>query len=116
MPNRRPKVIDRGGLDTLLDRTAGTSVYPVIVVGASTGVRRGELCCLEWSDLNWHDATLEVSKSLEETKQGLRVKSTKSGETRRFSLPAEVLEVLREHKREQDPTASFTEPIIAISI
>jgi integrase len=48
------------------------------------------------------NATLEVSKSLEETKQGLRVKSTKSGETRRFSVPAEVLEVLREHRREQD--------------
>jgi integrase len=55
------------------------------------------------ADLNWDTGILEVSKSLEETKAGLRIKGTKSRETRRFAIPAEVLEVLREHKRNQDP-------------
>jgi integrase len=68
----------------------------------ATGMRRGELAAVEWPDLNWDTGILEVSKSLEETKAGLRVKGTKSGETRRFAIPAEVLEVLREHKREQE--------------
>jgi integrase len=103
VPRRRPRVVDRAGFDALLQESAGLAVYPVIVVAMATGMRRGEMCALEWSDLDWDRATLEVSKSLEETKQqGLRIKSTKSGHTRRFAIPASVIDVLREHKREQD--------------
>jgi integrase len=68
----------------------------------ATGMRRGELLALEWSDLDWERGFLEVSKSLEQTRKGLRVKSTKSGEARRFAIPAEVLEILREAQREQN--------------
>jgi integrase len=101
VPRRRPKVVDCRGFESLLRKTAGTRVYPLIVVAAATGMRRGELLALQWADLDWEKAVLEVSKSLEETKQGLRVKSTKSGETRRFHVPADVLEVLREHQTAQ---------------
>jgi integrase len=103
VPRRRPKVVDKSGFNELLRQTAGLAIWPVIVLGMATGMRRGELLGLEWSDIEFDRATLEVSKSLEETKKhGLRIKSTKSGETRRFSIPADVVEVLREHKREQD--------------
>ena len=102
VPRRRPKVVDRAGFNALLAKSADRRLFPVIVLAASTGMRRGELLALEWTDLDWDKATLEVSKSLEETKAGLRVKGTKSGETRRFAIPAEVLDVLREHKREQE--------------
>jgi integrase len=102
VPRRRPKVADCDGLNRLLKSAAGTRVYPFIVLSAATGMRRGEVCAAEWSDLDWEKATLEVSKSLEQTKQGLRVKGTKSERSRRFSIPHEVLEVLRQHKIEQD--------------
>jgi integrase len=102
VPRRRPKVVDKGGFKALLRKTAGLSVFPVIVLANATGMRRGEMLALEWTDLDWDSSSLEVSKSLEETKQGLRIKSTKSGETRRFSIPADVLDVLRDHKRDQD--------------
>ena len=102
VPKRRPKVIDRGGFDTLLDRTAGMSVYPVIVVGASTGMRRGEMLRSNGATSTGITATLEVSKSLEETKQGLRIKSTKSGETRRSPYLPKCSKCCAEHKREQD--------------
>jgi hypothetical protein len=50
-----------------------------------------------------HSSTSEikVSKSLEQTKPGLRVKSTKSEEPRHFSVPEWALEVLRAHQQEQ---------------
>jgi integrase len=98
---RRPAVVDRAGLERLLRHTAGTRLYPIIAVASATGMRRGELLAVKWTDLNWDQGTLEVSKSLGEGKKGLYVKSTKSGETRRFSLPDEILEVLREHQRHQ---------------
>jgi integrase len=102
VPRRRPKVVDRSGFDALLQAAAGMSIYPVIVLAMSTGMRRGEMLALEWTDLDWDRGILEVCKSLEETKAGLRIKSTKSGEPRRFAIPAKVLEVLREHKQEQE--------------
>jgi integrase len=102
VPRRRPRVVDRAGFDALLQETAGLSVYPVIVLDNATGMRRGELAAVEWPDLDWDSGILEISKSLEETKAGLRIKGTKSGETRRIKIPEEVLEVLREHKRQQD--------------
>ncbi|MCU1259353.1 MAG: hypothetical protein JWO80_2238 [Bryobacterales bacterium] len=42
-----------------------------------------------------------LSKSLEQTRAALHVKSTKPTKPRKFPVPAEALEVLREHGREQ---------------
>ena len=103
VPKRRPKVVDHAGFDKLLRRIAGRAIYPAVVLSAATGIRRGELCALEWTDVDWDKGILEISKSLSETKKhGLLIKGTKSGETRCFSIPAEVVEVLREHKQAQD--------------
>jgi len=45
---------------------------------------------------------MTVDKSLEETKAGLRAKSTKPGKPRRFAVPAQALQVLHEHREQQD--------------
>jgi integrase len=42
-----------------------------------------------------------ISKSLEETRKCIRVKSTKSGKARRLSLPVTALEALRKHRDDQ---------------
>jgi integrase len=93
--------VDRVGFDALLRESAGKPIFYVIVLANATGMRRGELLALEWTDLDWDQATVEVSKSLSETTQGLYVKSTKSGEPRRFTISATVLDVLRYHQCEQ---------------
>jgi integrase len=61
----------------------------------------GELLALQWADLDFDSGLLTVSKSLEQTKAGLRVKSTKSEDPRELGVPAWALEVLREHQAEQ---------------
>jgi integrase len=95
-------VLDCASLDALFSKVSSTRLFPFILLGASTGMRRGELLALEWTDLDWQKNELEVSKSLEQTKRGLRIKGTKSEETRRFSIPSEVIQVLREHQRRQE--------------
>jgi integrase len=45
---------------------------------------------------------LDISKSLEQTRAGLRVKSTKSEEPRRVAVPEWALEVLKQHRAEQE--------------
>jgi integrase len=56
---------------------------------------------LLWVDLNEATGELSVSKSLVQTKAGLRVKCTKSEKDRRFSVPEWAIEVLAAHKISQ---------------
>jgi hypothetical protein len=74
----------------------------LIVFASATGCRRGELLALQWTDVNEETGELLVSKSLEQTRAGLRVKGTKSDEPRHFPVPEWALDVLRDHHREQD--------------
>ena len=100
---RDPAVLDPSMLARLFRESEGTRAYPFVVVGASTGCRRGELCALAWADIDFGKGTLSITKSLEQTKKGgLRVKSTKSGRPRFFGLDAFALEVLAAHWEEQE--------------
>jgi integrase len=98
---KKPRVLDAQATVTLLDTIRDRRIYPVVVLAVATGMRRGELLALEWSDIDWDAGIVEVSKSLEETKQGLRIKSTKSGKERRFALPKSTLRVLADHREQQ---------------
>jgi integrase len=102
VPRRKPTIIDHNGFKSLLVKTDGLSVYPIILLGNSTAMRRGEMLSLQWSDLDSENGVIHVTKSLEETKAGLRIKGTKSGKARTVDVPSDVLEVLREHKQAQD--------------
>ena len=79
----------------------GDWTYPLVETYLATGCRRGELLALEWGDVDFFTGTLTISKSLEETKEGLRVKSPKGGKTRKFKVGASTLAVLRFASEEQ---------------
>jgi len=57
---------------------------------------------LQWPHLNLTTGELSVSKSLEQTKAGLRVKSTKSEKPRHFAVPESPLAVLADNRAEQN--------------
>jgi integrase len=97
------RALDKQGLSRLLGAVGGTSLFPLFVTAASTGCRRGELLALEWQDIDFQTGMMTVSKSLEQTKRGLRIKTTKSGKSRRFPLPSVALRVLLQHLQNQPP-------------
>jgi integrase len=99
---RRPSVLDETKLKLLFEQARGTRLYPFLVVAAATGCRRGELLALQWTDIDFATGLLLVSKSLEQTKQGVRVKSTKSEQPRQFGVPEWAIEVLKEHRAQQE--------------
>jgi integrase len=77
-------------------------LHAIVATAIGTGMRRGELCALAWGAVDLDAATLRVERSLEEIKQGLRFKPPKTKNGRRtISLPANVLQILREHRRRQ---------------
>jgi integrase len=76
--------------------------FTLVDLALATGARRGELLALTWSDVDWLNSTLTVSKSLEETRGGLRAKSPKNGKTRRFSIGQSVIAALRFQQTRQN--------------
>jgi integrase len=64
----------------------GDWTFALVEVALASGARRGELLALQWSDVDWAARILVISKSLEQTAAGLRVKSTKTKKPRRFQL------------------------------
>jgi integrase len=100
--NRKPKILEANEFENVLHLAAGTRLFPLVVIAEATGLRRGELCALLWSDLDTATGVLTVDKSVEETKaQGLRLKSTKSGKPRDLVVPTYALEVLERWRKEQ---------------
>jgi integrase len=74
-----------------------------LLLAALTGARRGELCALRWSDVDWHAGTLTIARSVYEVAGGgWAEKSTKTHQARRIGLDDFALEVLRRHRRNVD--------------
>jgi integrase len=89
-------------LDRLANDLSRRALHPIAAVALGTGMRRGEILACRWGDVDLENATLRVERSLEETAAGLRFKGPKTRCGRRLiSLPANVVEVLRAHRRER---------------
>jgi integrase len=48
VPRRRPKMVDRSGMNALFAKAADRRPYAALVLDAATGMRRGELLAVEW--------------------------------------------------------------------
>jgi integrase len=69
---------------------------------AGTGCRRGEALAITWPDIDLFNKSARFSKSLEQTKAGLRIKATKTKRTRLISLSDTTVEMLKEHRTAQE--------------
>ena len=99
---REMRVLTEAETAQLLTAADGTRVYVPVLVGLTTGMRRGEIVALKWPDVDMQAATLTVTKSIEQSKSGLAVKSTKTAKGRRtITLPSITVEALRRHKADQ---------------
>jgi integrase len=67
-------------------------IRPLVLLALNTGLRRGELFSLHWSDINLDGAMLTV-----------RAAAAKSGDSRHIPLNAEALGVLRTWHRQNKP-------------
>jgi integrase len=63
-------------------------------VAATTGMRRGELCGLQWDDIDYDAGTLTVRRSVAETGTGNVVKAPKTHQVRRLALDTGTLDLL----------------------
>jgi integrase len=99
--SRRPmRILTAEQIRTLPARLQGNPLEALALVALFSGMRRGELLALNWSNVDLEAGIIRVRMSLEETRIGLRIKPPKSkAGIRDVTLPAIVGEVLRQHRR-----------------
>ncbi|MBQ3427014.1 MAG: tyrosine-type recombinase/integrase [Clostridia bacterium] len=68
-----------------------------------TGMRRGEVCGLDWSDVDLPNGLISVTKAVQYTAAGgLRESKTKTKSSNRIiNIPPAMTELLKQHKRDQ---------------
>lgn len=75
---------------------------------ASTGIRRGEACALQWDNIDFHQATATISDNLCYTPaKGVYLDSPKNGRSRTVILPPTVLELLNALRSESKSSCGF---------
>lgn len=73
-----------------------------INLAADTGARRGELCGLWWSDIDWSAGTVTIRRNLQYTAQaGVFETSPKNGKARSVDIGPETLSLLKQLQQEQ---------------
>ena len=73
-----------------------------INLAADSGGRRGELCGLQWQDIDWKSGTITIRRNLQYTAQkGVYLAAPKNGKTRSVDVGAETLDLLRRLRDEQ---------------
>ena len=85
----------------LLKAIRHTTTYWPTLIALATGMRRGEILALRWKSLDLDRGIVRVVESLEQTKAGLRFKSTKADKPRAVPLPKFAIAELRRLKVEQ---------------
>jgi integrase len=98
---REATCLEAPQIAVFVEAARANGVYEFVIIAVATGCRRGELCALIWTDIDFNTRVLRVSKSLEQTKAGLRVKSTKLEKPREIPLGKSATEVLRAHRNQQ---------------
>ena len=101
--HKEMRVLDEAQTAALLKSSEETSLHIPILLAAATGMRRGEILALRWSDIDLDAGTCAVCQSLEQTRSGgLQFKGPKTRRGRRvIALPQLVVEGLRKHRAKQ---------------
>jgi integrase len=94
--------LDADGAAALLQACEDCPIGAAIVTSLGTGLRRGELLALRWSDIDLEAGVLTVQRSIERVYRHSRFKDPKTNRSKRtISLPRFVTQRLRRHYAEQ---------------
>jgi integrase len=87
----------------VLEAATGSRYYTALLVSATTGMRRGEVLAVRWTDVDLDGSRLRVIGTLQRVGHELVVSELKTDRSRRtVTLPPVAVEALRRHRREQN--------------
>ncbi len=99
-------------IQRLLIQAKEDGCFELLLLELSTGLRRGEICALQWNNLNFHTGELRVERQVHRVRGELAVSppKTKAG-NRSVILPAPVLSVLKAYKGDVSSKWIFPSPV-----
>ena len=114
-PNYKPKrILTRAELDDFLAVVEQDEVWrDFFQTELMTGLRRGEICGLQWIDFDGNTGTLKVCRTLHSQRKGeYTVGETKTNQgMRTIILPHSVTEILRRRKADAISQWIFPDPV-----
>jgi integrase len=95
--------LSRDQVRTFLDTVKGDRMEALYVLAVTSGLRQGELLALKWEDVDLEgtNPTLEVRRSLSETRGRRSFVTPKSGRGRHLRLSRRAVSALRVHRKRQ---------------
>jgi integrase len=100
--HREIEVLEPDESAALLVAARDTRLFPIVFLTLGTGLRRGEVLGLRWSDVDLERHILTVAQSLEQTRAGLSFKAPKTRRSKRtIALSPSLVEELHGHRAKQ---------------
>ena len=86
--------------------------YELALLELATGMRRGEICALKWSDLDFETGALRIQRQAYHVDHGVVISEPKTKQScRSIILPPSVLNVLRQYREAVDSEWMFPSPV-----
>jgi integrase len=105
---REMQVLSHEEMQRFLIQAKEDGFYEMMLLELATGMRRGEICALQWDDLNLRTGELHIQRQVIHVAGALHVSSPKTKSSDRVViLPPAVLAVLRELKERTDSRWMF---------
>ncbi|MDX0759994.1 tyrosine-type recombinase/integrase [Sinorhizobium medicae] len=94
---------DAGQTAVLIEALRPTRMFVPMLLAVMCGLRRGEILALRWGDVELGDnrRMLSVRQSAEQTKDGVRYKTPKSGKARTVAMSSMMVTELKAHRARQ---------------
>jgi integrase len=101
---REPQYLTKEQALHLLETLRGQKLEAIVSLALATGMRKGELLALRWSDIDLEDKTIQVRRTVSRLPEyGFYESEPKSkAGRRRIVLPDRIVEVLKQHRAEQE--------------
>lgn len=109
---REMQVLSPEEIQRLLIQSKEDGCFELLLLELSTGLRRGEICALQWDDLSFNTGELQVKRQVHRVKGELAVSEPKTKTSNRsVILPPPVLMVLSNYKTEINSAWMFPSPL-----
>ena len=88
---------------TFFGQAKGDRLFAAYLVGATTGMRRGEICGLCWDSVNLDKGVIIVQRQLVVLKDGLKLEETTKSESGKRNIPLtdDAIAELKAYRRQQ---------------
>ena len=110
--SREMKVLTQDEIIRFLNQAKEEDYYELFLLELATGMRRGEILALKWSDLNFKTGELQIEWQVNVIQGNVVISEPKTKSSKRSAiLPPALLKVLSEYKKTVESEWIFPSPI-----